>query len=36
MDTAPPDKASFDPSVATNIWGEEKGASGDVNICTEE
>ena len=29
MDAPPPDNASLDPPVATNMRGEEEGASGD-------
>ena len=36
MDAPPPDNASLDPLVATNMQGEEEGASGDVNNSTEE
>ena len=32
METPPPDNDSLDPSVATNMQGEEEGASADVNV----
>ena len=36
MDAPPPDKASMDPSVATDMQGEEEGASADHDVGADD